>query len=115
MVLIELANANPKNSMDISDEQERASDLVTETRLYRQTAARTGDTRITGVLDELERVLVDITHAPSNMTRDSWRNCASGWRPKAYFSKSACWAPMSGTRKARTRRRHGKHFKRKIT
>ncbi len=70
MVLIELTNANPKNSMDISEEQERAGDLVTETRLYRQTAARTGDTRITGVLDELERVLVDITHAPSNMTRD---------------------------------------------
>jgi hypothetical protein len=42
---------------------------VTETRLYRQTAARTGDARITGVLDELERVLVDITHAPSNMTQ----------------------------------------------
>jgi hypothetical protein len=68
MVLIELSNANPKDSMDISAEQERAGDLVTETRLYRQTAARTGDTRITGVLDELERVLVDITHAPSHMT-----------------------------------------------
>jgi hypothetical protein len=68
MVLIELTNANPKGSLDISAEQERAGDLVTETRLYRQTAARTGDARITGVLDELERVLVDITHAPSNMT-----------------------------------------------
>jgi hypothetical protein len=68
MVLIELSNANPNGSMDISAEQERAGDLVTETRLYRQTAARTGDTRITGVLDELERVLVDITHAPSQMT-----------------------------------------------
>ncbi len=68
MVLIELTNANPKGSLDISAEQERAGGLVTETRLYRQTAARTGDTRITGVLDELERVLVDITHAPSNMT-----------------------------------------------
>ena len=68
MVLIELTNANPQRSMDISAEQERATGLVTETRLYRQTAARTGDTRITGVLDELERVLVEITHAPSNMT-----------------------------------------------
>ena len=68
MVLIELTNANPKGSKDISAEQERAGGLVTETRLYRQTAARTGDTRIAGVLDELERVLVDITHAPSNMT-----------------------------------------------
>jgi hypothetical protein len=69
MVLIELSNANPKGSLDISAEQERAGGLVTETRLYRQTAARTGDARITGVLDELERVLVDITHAPSNMTQ----------------------------------------------
>jgi hypothetical protein len=42
--------------------------LVTETRLYRQTAEHTGDTQITGVLDELERVLVDITHAPSNIS-----------------------------------------------
>jgi hypothetical protein len=69
MVLIELSNANPKGSMDISAEQERAGGLVTETRLYRQTAARTGDARITGVLDELERVLVEITHAPSNITQ----------------------------------------------
>jgi hypothetical protein len=68
MVLIELANANPKAAMDISSEQERAVDLVTETRLYRQTAEHTGDTQITGVLDELERVLVDITHAPSNIS-----------------------------------------------
>ena len=69
MVLIELTNANPQGSLDISAEQERAGGLVTETRLYRQTAARTGDARITGVLDELERVLVDITHAPSNITQ----------------------------------------------
>jgi len=68
MVLIELANANPKGSLDIREEQERASDLVTETRLYRQSAERTGDTRITSVLDELERVLVDIRNAPSEMT-----------------------------------------------
>jgi hypothetical protein len=68
MVLIELTNASPKGSLDISNEQARAGDLVTETRLYRQTAERTGDTSITGVLDELERVLVDITHAPSNIS-----------------------------------------------
>jgi hypothetical protein len=68
MVLIELANANPKAPMDISNEKERAGDLVTETRLYRQTAAHTGDTRVADVLDELERVLLDITHAPSNIS-----------------------------------------------
>jgi hypothetical protein len=68
MVLIELANASPRDQMDISSEQERAGDLVRETRLYRQTAAHTGDTRVAGVLDELERVLLDITHAPSRIS-----------------------------------------------
>jgi hypothetical protein len=68
MVLIELANASPKGDLDISAEQERAGDLVSETRLYRQTAAHTGDTAMAGVLDELERVLLDITHSPSELT-----------------------------------------------
>jgi hypothetical protein len=68
MVLIELANANPKGPLDISAEQERAHGLVSETRLYRQTAARTGDAAVAGVLDQLERVLLDITHEPSRMS-----------------------------------------------
>src|SRR5437764_8420489 len=68
MVLIELANANPTGALDISAEQERAGDLVSETRLYRQTAAHTGDTAVASVLEELERVLVDITHAPSQIS-----------------------------------------------
>jgi hypothetical protein len=68
MVLVELVNADPKSKMDISDEKERADDLVTETRLYRQTATRTGDTRIAALLDELERVLVDIRNSPSEVT-----------------------------------------------
>ena len=68
MVLVELVNADPKSKMDISGEKERADDLVTETRLYRQTATRTGDTRIAALLDELERVLVDIRNSPSEVT-----------------------------------------------
>jgi hypothetical protein len=68
MVLVELLNADPKASMDISDEKERAGDLVTETRLYRQTATRTGDSRIASLLDELERVLMDIRNSPSQVT-----------------------------------------------
>jgi len=68
MVLVELANAEPKGALDISAEQERAGDLVTETRLYRQTAAHTGDARIASLLDELERVLVDIRNSPSELS-----------------------------------------------
>jgi hypothetical protein len=71
MVLIELANANPKNGLDISAEQERAHGLVSEARLYRQTAEHTGDAAVAGVLDELERVLMDITHEPSRLSPEA--------------------------------------------
>jgi len=65
MVLIELANAKPKGKMDISAQQALAGDLVTESRLYRQTAAHTGDATVETVLEELDRVLLDIAHAPA--------------------------------------------------
>ena len=68
MVLFELVNADPKHPLDISGEQERAADLVSESRLYRQTAEHTGDTAIAGVLDDLDRVLLEIAHAPSRMS-----------------------------------------------
>jgi hypothetical protein len=67
MVLVELANANPKSTMDISSEQERAADLVSESRLYRQTAEHTGDTQVAGVLDDLDRVLLEIARGPSQL------------------------------------------------
>jgi hypothetical protein len=67
MVLIELNHATASEKLDISDEQARASDLASENRLYRQTALRSGDTNMAGVLDDLERVLVDIEHEPSQM------------------------------------------------
>ena len=67
MVLIELNHANPAARPDISAERERAADLVSENRLYRQTAMQTGDTAMAGVLDELECVLVDISHQPAQM------------------------------------------------
>jgi hypothetical protein len=74
MVLVELVNSSSKGPLDISAEQERAGDLVTETRLYKQTAAHTGDTNVASVLDELERVLVDITHAPSKISPQELRS-----------------------------------------
>ncbi len=68
MVLIDLANALPHGSLDISAEKRRAADLVSESRLYRQTAAHTGDTAVSGILDELDRVLLEISHAPSQVS-----------------------------------------------
>jgi hypothetical protein len=68
MVLVELANAKSNGPLDISTEQERAQQLISETRLYRQTAVTTGNTSISGILDELERVMLDIAHGPSRLS-----------------------------------------------
>jgi len=67
MILIELMNSNTKGTVDISEEQQRAQDLIGENRLYRQAALRTGDKSVSNVLDELERVLLDVAHSPSKL------------------------------------------------
>jgi hypothetical protein len=67
MILVELMNSEPKGTVDISQEQLRAQDLIGENRLYRQAALKSGDTRVSSVLDELERVLLDIAHSPSRL------------------------------------------------
>lgn len=68
MVLIELANANAKGPVDITSAQAQAEDLLSENRLYRQTADHTGDTAVATVLDELGRVLLDIARSPSELS-----------------------------------------------
>jgi hypothetical protein len=72
MVLVELANSGPQSAgqkeVNISGEQRRAEDLLEENRLYRQTALEQGDSALAGVLDELERVLLDVAHSPQQMT-----------------------------------------------
>jgi hypothetical protein len=67
MVLAELVNTNPQGSLDISGEQHRVEDLVSENRLYRQAALRAGDTSVSNVLEDLERVLLEIAHSPSHL------------------------------------------------
>ncbi|HYM12980.1 MAG TPA: hypothetical protein VEU62_19735 [Bryobacterales bacterium] len=68
MVLIELANARGTGPVDISAEQQRAEDLLDSNRLYRQTAASAGEAGMASVLDDLERVLLEIAHSPSQIS-----------------------------------------------
>jgi hypothetical protein len=70
-MLVELASADDSSgSVDMSLEQSRAEQLVAANRLYRQTAASTGDASIASVLDDLELVLVDIAASPKTMTQE---------------------------------------------
>jgi hypothetical protein len=69
MVLAELSNApEGKGKLDISDERQMAADLLDDNRLYRQTAASTGEKGVASVLDDLENVLMEIAHSPSEVS-----------------------------------------------
>lgn len=73
MVLVELASADEGvGDVDISLEQSRAEQLVAANRLYRQTALSTGDTSMASLLDDLERVLVDIAASPATVSQEEF-------------------------------------------
>jgi hypothetical protein len=63
-VLLDLVNADGQ-TVDLTDQQTSAADLIDSNRLYREAAARAGDTLVANVLDDLERSLLEIVHGPS--------------------------------------------------
>jgi hypothetical protein len=64
MVLIELANAPAGEVLNFSAQRAVADELVTSGRLYRQAAVRSGDPALAAVLEELERVLMEVAAGP---------------------------------------------------
>lgn len=68
MMLVELINAPSTKDVDLGSKQARAENLIGANRLYRQTASQAGETGVATVLEELERVLLEIAHSPSDMT-----------------------------------------------
>ena len=70
MVLVELAHADASGELDISAERQLADDLVASNRLYRQTAQQMGQANVAGLLDELERVLVEVARGPSTVSME---------------------------------------------
>ena len=70
MVLMEVMNADVESAVDLSGEQTLARELIAANRLYRRTATTTGDDSTSDVLDELERVLLEIANTPEDATRD---------------------------------------------
>ena len=53
--------------------RQRAEDLLAANRLYRQTAQRQGKILLNATLDDLERILLDVAHAPESMPADQLR------------------------------------------
>jgi hypothetical protein len=65
LVLVELLNAEGTGLVNISAEQERAQDLVSENRLYRQTAQSVGNLAIVSLLHQLDLILTEVAGGPS--------------------------------------------------
>jgi hypothetical protein len=68
-LLVELKNAPDARRVDLSFEQETARDLVAAGRLYRATAVQNGDGQLAAVLEDLERVLVDVAAGPEQVNK----------------------------------------------
>ncbi len=72
MVLVEMqhtqaTSGDKANRADISAQQEYAEDLIADNRLYRQVAVQEGDAGVAGVLEDLERILMEIANSPSKL------------------------------------------------
>jgi hypothetical protein len=67
MMLVELMNTDVTGPVNIAGEQTRARELLSANRLYRQSAERLDDPAVNKVLDDLERVLLEISNGPSEL------------------------------------------------
>jgi hypothetical protein len=64
LLLVELMNDPANDAVLLGFEQETADDLLSSGRLYRQTAAQTGNVHLAAMLEDLEAVLVEIARSP---------------------------------------------------
>ena len=69
-MLIDLVTSEPDGMVDVSTERERASDLVAANRLYRQSAAASGEAGVTELLDQLEELLVELAASPDKLSSE---------------------------------------------
>lgn len=70
MLLLELVNTQDNGDVDLSVERQLASQLGDESRLYRQAAQQVGKSDIAALLEQLETVLLELSHGPQTVSSD---------------------------------------------
>jgi hypothetical protein len=68
VLLTELENSDNKDDAAFASERERARDLVQEGRMMRQMVASRGEADMLPLLDDLERVVLEIANSPDTAT-----------------------------------------------
>ncbi len=66
-MLVELVNADVEVGAPAVGDRARAADLVAAGRLYRRSALQVGDAEIGMLLEDLERVLVEVANGPADI------------------------------------------------
>jgi hypothetical protein len=72
IALLELVHADAR-PLEFQSRRTVASDLVTANRLYRQTAWQRGEASVATVLEDLERVLLEIANSPTDLSDQELR------------------------------------------
>ena len=67
-VLVELVNTDDDAPVMLASDRERAANLVADGRLYRRSIGETGDADTRDLLEDVERVLVEIANGPEAET-----------------------------------------------
>jgi hypothetical protein len=65
-VLVDLANNEDGGDVSLASDRSRAADLVADGRLYRRAADRIGDVEMRDLLEDVERVLVDVANGSAD-------------------------------------------------
>jgi hypothetical protein len=91
MMLTDLNTA--EDAAEVFDVALLAEDLATANRLYRQSASFSGDTDVVNLLDDLERVLVEVAHA----SRDAGLGDPAGLRGRLDTEDMALRVRLAGT------------------
>jgi len=68
MILLDLSNLAGDREVDISADQAWAQELLAENRIYRQSAVKSGEVGMASVLEDLERILLEIANSPSRIS-----------------------------------------------
>jgi hypothetical protein len=95
-MLMEVANADPKKSLDISAEQQRAGELVESNRIYRLTAAQRGDARIATLLADIEPILIELSHAGATLDREELASMQKRIESKGLLFKVRVMSAQAG-------------------
>jgi len=68
--LLELVNSQANGQTDISGTQTMVREILEDNRIIRRSAATGGQVAVAEVLDELERVLLDIVHSSPSISSE---------------------------------------------